>query len=116
MNSTVYSLAVGMRHQRVVAGAFGSELSRPWTAQDTVPVNAGASDRRVFLAERRAMSVRRFDTVHSLRYDALGGAIGGTHADFIARLAGLVRGAARSWTRPAGPASAGPRCSRPACG
>lgn len=54
-------------------------------------MNAGASDRRAFLAERRAISVQRFDTVHSPRYDALWGAIGGTHADFIARLAGLVR-------------------------
>jgi hypothetical protein len=55
-------------------------------------VNAGASDRRAFLAERRAISVQRFDTMHSPRYDAQWGAIGGTHADFIARLAGLVRG------------------------
>jgi hypothetical protein len=54
-------------------------------------VNAGASDRRAFLAERRAISVQRFDTVHSPRYDAQWGAIGGTNADFIARLAGLVR-------------------------
>jgi cyclopropane fatty-acyl-phospholipid synthase-like methyltransferase len=35
--------------------------------------------------------VQRFDTVHSPRYDVLWGAIGGIHADFIARLAGLVR-------------------------
>ena len=54
-------------------------------------MNAGASDRRAFLAERRAISVQRFDTMHSPRYDAQWGAIGGTHADFIARLAGLVR-------------------------
>jgi hypothetical protein len=35
--------------------------------------------------------VQRFDTVHSPRYNALWGAIDGTHADLIARLAGVVR-------------------------
>ena len=80
-------------------------------------MNAGASDRRAFLAERRAMSVQRFDSVHSLRYDALWGAIDGTHADFIARLAGLVRTGGEVPDAAFGDRqSTGPRCSRPACG
>jgi hypothetical protein len=51
----------------------------------------GQRRRRAFLAESRAISVQRFDTVHSPRYNALWGAIDGTHADLIARLAGVVR-------------------------
>ncbi len=47
--------------------------------------------RETFVAERRAISVQRYDTVHSPHYDAHWGAIGGTHADFIARILGLVR-------------------------
>jgi hypothetical protein len=60
--------------------------------------------------------VQRFDTVHSPRYDAQWGAIGGTHADFIARLAGLVRAGGEVLDAACGPASTGPRCSRRACG
>ena len=43
------------------------------------------------MAERRAASVHRFDTIHSPRYDENWGAISPSHAAFVARLAGLVR-------------------------
>jgi SAM-dependent methyltransferase len=48
------------------------------------------SDRLAFLAERRALSVHRFDTVHSPHYDHNWGAIDPVHADFVARLVGAV--------------------------
>ena len=50
-----------------------------------------SADRRAFLAERRAASTHRFDTIHSARYDENWGAISPSHAAFVARLAGLVR-------------------------
>ena len=43
------------------------------------------------MAERRAASTHRFDTIHSPRYDEDWGAISPSHAAFVARLAGLVR-------------------------
>ena len=43
------------------------------------------------MAERRAASAHRFDTIHSPRYDENWGAISPSHAAFVARLAGLVR-------------------------
>ena len=49
------------------------------------------ADRRAFVAERRAASLRRFDTIHSQHYDEHWGAISPSHAAFVARLAGLVR-------------------------
>lgn len=47
--------------------------------------------RRAFLAERRAASVLRFDTLHSPHYDQHWGAISPSHAAFVARFASLVR-------------------------
>jgi SAM-dependent methyltransferase len=49
------------------------------------------ADRRAFVAERRAASVRRFDAIHSPDYDEHWGAISPSHAAFVARLAALVR-------------------------
>jgi ubiquinone/menaquinone biosynthesis C-methylase UbiE len=49
-----------------------------------------SADRRVFIAERRAISVRRFDTILSVGYDEGWGAIGPSHAASVARLAGLA--------------------------
>ena len=43
------------------------------------------------MAERRAASAHRFDTIHSPHYDENWGAISPSHAAFVARLAGLVR-------------------------
>ena len=43
------------------------------------------------MAERRAASTHRFDTIHSPRYDENWGAVSPSHAVFVARLAGLVR-------------------------
>ena len=43
------------------------------------------------MAERRAASAHRFDTIHSPRYDQNWGEISPSHAAFVARLAGLVR-------------------------
>ena len=43
------------------------------------------------MAERRAASTHRFDTLHSPRYDEDWGVISPSHATFVARLAGLVR-------------------------
>ena len=54
-------------------------------------MDAGARDRRAFVDERRAVSVQRFDIVHSPHYDARWGAVGSAHGDFVARMAGLVR-------------------------
>jgi SAM-dependent methyltransferase len=54
-------------------------------------VSVPPADRRAFVAERRAASVHRFDTIHSPRYDENWGAISPSHAAFVARLAGLVR-------------------------
>jgi SAM-dependent methyltransferase len=54
-------------------------------------VSVPPADRRAFVAERRAASTRRFDTIHSPRYDEDWGAISPSHAAFVARLAGLVR-------------------------
>src|SRR2546429_10017084 len=53
-------------------------------------VHVPPADRMAFLAERRALSVQRFDTVHSPHYDRHWGAISATHADFVARLARRV--------------------------
>jgi SAM-dependent methyltransferase len=49
-----------------------------------------SADRRAFIAERRAISVRRFDTTLSVGYDEGWGAISPSHAAFVDRLAGLV--------------------------
>ena len=49
------------------------------------------ADRQAFVAERRAASAHRFDTIHSPRYDENWGAVSPSHAAFVARLAGLVR-------------------------
>ena len=54
---------------------------------ESVIVHVPPADRMAFLAERRALSVQRFDTVHSPHYDRHWGAISATHADFAARLA-----------------------------
>jgi SAM-dependent methyltransferase len=43
------------------------------------------------VAERRAASTHRFDTIHSAHYDENWGTISPSHAAFVARLAGLVR-------------------------
>ena len=43
------------------------------------------------MAERRAASTHRFDTIHSPRYDENWGTVSPSHAAFVARLAGLVR-------------------------
>ena len=43
------------------------------------------------MAERRAASAHRFDTIHSPRYDEDWGAVSPSHAAFVARLAWLVR-------------------------
>ena len=43
------------------------------------------------MAERRAASTHRFDTIHSPHYDENWGAVSPSHAAFVARLAGLVR-------------------------
>ncbi len=43
------------------------------------------------MAERRAASVHRFDTIHSPDYDQNWGTIHPSHAVFVARLAGLIR-------------------------
>jgi len=56
-----------------------------------VNVSVPPADRRAFVAERRAASTHRFDTIHSPRYDENWGAISPSHAAFVARLAGLVR-------------------------
>jgi SAM-dependent methyltransferase len=58
---------------------------------DAVPVHVPPADRIAFLAERRALSVQRFDTLHSPHYDQYWGAITATHADFVGRLARRVR-------------------------
>jgi SAM-dependent methyltransferase len=49
------------------------------------------ADRQAFIAERRAASVHRFDTLYSPHYDEDWGEISPSHAAFVARLAGLVR-------------------------
>ena len=43
------------------------------------------------MAERRAASTHRFDTIYSPRYDEDRGAVSPSHAAFVARLVGLVR-------------------------
>jgi 2-polyprenyl-3-methyl-5-hydroxy-6-metoxy-1,4-benzoquinol methylase len=48
------------------------------------------ADRRAFIAERRAISVRRFDTILNVGYDEGWGAISPSHAGFVAQLTGLV--------------------------
>src|SRR2546421_12722082 len=58
---------------------------------ESVIVHVPPCDRMAFLAERRALSVQRFDTLHSPHYDRHWGAISATHADFVARLARRVR-------------------------
>src|SRR6266550_3785342 len=57
---------------------------------ESVIVHVPPADRMAFLAERRPLSVQRFDTVHSPHYDRHWGAISATHADFVARLARRV--------------------------
>jgi hypothetical protein len=57
---------------------------------EAVIVHVPPCDRVAFLAERRALSVQRFDTVHSPHYDRHWGAISATHADFAGRLARRV--------------------------
>src|SRR6266566_1634009 len=59
---------------------------------ESVIVHVPPCDRMAFLAERRALSVQRFDTVHSPHYDRHWGAISATHADFAARPALLAAG------------------------
>jgi SAM-dependent methyltransferase len=54
-------------------------------------VSVPPGDREAFVAERRAVSVHRFDTLHSPHYDEHWGAVSPSHAAFVARLAGLVR-------------------------
>jgi SAM-dependent methyltransferase len=53
-------------------------------------VDVSSEDRRQFVAERRAASVQRFDTVHSPRYDQDWGTISPTQAAFVARLTALI--------------------------
>jgi SAM-dependent methyltransferase len=48
-------------------------------------------DRRAFIAERRRVSVQRFDTLHSPDYDENWGTISPSHAVFVTRLTTLVR-------------------------
>ena len=48
-------------------------------------------DRRAFIAERRLVSVQRFDTLHSPDYDENWGAISPSHATFVTRLITLIR-------------------------
>ncbi len=45
-------------------------------------------ERAAWLAERRQVSRRRFDTLHAPAYDEHWGAVGATHRDFVARLLG----------------------------
>ena len=54
-------------------------------------MNASPDDRSKFVAERRAASMQRFDTVHSLHYDENWGAISATQSEFVARLTALIR-------------------------
>jgi SAM-dependent methyltransferase len=54
-------------------------------------VSVPPADRRAFVAERRAASTHRFDTIHSPGYDETWGTIFPSHAALVARLAGLVR-------------------------
>ncbi|MGH3422671.1 MAG: class I SAM-dependent DNA methyltransferase [Streptosporangiaceae bacterium] len=54
-------------------------------------MDVSPDDRRTFLAERRAASVERFDTVHSLHYDTSYGAINPAQASFVARITVLAR-------------------------
>jgi cyclopropane fatty-acyl-phospholipid synthase-like methyltransferase len=61
------------------------------TPQAGPPATGAAAGRAAFLAERRAISVRRFDELHSPHYDEHWGGIGAGHAAFVTRLAGLVR-------------------------
>lgn len=48
-------------------------------------------DRRAFIAERRQVSVHRFDTLLSSDYDQNWGAISPSHAAFVTRLTTLIR-------------------------
>ena len=47
-------------------------------------------DRRAFIAERRRVSVHRFDTMHSPDYDENWGTISPSHAAFVTRLITLI--------------------------
>jgi SAM-dependent methyltransferase len=60
-------------------------------AGTALDVSVPLGDRRAFVAERRAASTHRFDTIHSPRYDENWGTVSPSHAAFVARLAGLVR-------------------------
>ncbi|MGH3149537.1 MAG: class I SAM-dependent methyltransferase [Streptosporangiaceae bacterium] len=48
-------------------------------------------DRRAFIAERRQVSVHRFDTLLSADYDENWGAISPSHAAYVARLTTMVK-------------------------
>jgi SAM-dependent methyltransferase len=50
-----------------------------------------SDDRRAFIAERRRVSVYRFDTLHSPHYDEHWGTINPWHAAFVTRLTALIR-------------------------
>jgi SAM-dependent methyltransferase len=50
-----------------------------------------SGDRRAFIAERRRVSVHRFDTLLSPDYDENWGAISPSHAAFVARLITLIQ-------------------------
>lgn len=50
-----------------------------------------AADRRAFVAERRRVSVDRFDTLHSPHYDENWGAVSPSHAASVARLTKMIR-------------------------
>jgi 2-polyprenyl-3-methyl-5-hydroxy-6-metoxy-1,4-benzoquinol methylase len=53
---------------------------------DAVSVQVPPADRMAFLAERRVLSVHRFDTVQSSHHDQHWGAISATHAGFVTQL------------------------------
>ncbi len=53
-------------------------------------VSPTKADRIAFVAERRAISVRRYNELHSVDYDEQWGAISPTHALFLSRLAGRL--------------------------
>jgi hypothetical protein len=57
-------------------------------------------DRRAFITEWRRAAVRRWDTVHSPRYDETWGTISASHAAFVTRLATATT-TTRPGTRPA---------------
>jgi 2-polyprenyl-3-methyl-5-hydroxy-6-metoxy-1,4-benzoquinol methylase len=50
-------------------------------------MNATKADRLAFVAERRVISVQRYDQLHSAAYDEHWGVISAAHARFVSRLA-----------------------------